>query len=512
MTTMDQIHDIRNRYYAKGDNISKISSAMKLDRKTVRKYVEKDDWNQPLPKPIKERQFCPKLDDFKPTIDEWLERDKKAKRKQRHTAQRVFNRLCEEFPNTFNCSYRTVAAYFKQRKAEIFSNLPESFLPLEHGPGEAQVDFGDAQFFEKGRLYDGKYLVVSFPYSNQGYLQLFHGENMECLLEGMDAIFRHIGGVPFKLWFDNTRTIVTKVIRGGDRETTERFERFREHYHFQAVFCNPGEGHEKGNVENKVGYGRRNLFVPIPEFTSLAEYNKELLMRCDEDGSRDHYRRNDTITALFAEDRKHLNDLPRIALDLAKLVSVKTNNCGKFVLFNTGRHEYSVSPKYSDAFINLRITSSQVIVMDENFREIIPHPRLYGPDKQQSMNWIPYLNQLSKRPRALKYTGIYEMMPLTMQELLGRCTNTEIGSVLKVLSALTEKSGFESAVNTVNNAAAYGISDAESLKNIHRKLYSDTPELPPMPLGSSIPKLDQMPTNLIAYDIFLKKGGATNAR
>ena len=150
--------------------------------------------------------------------------------------------------------------------------------------------------------------------------------------------------------------------------------------------------------------------------------------------------------------------------------------------------------------------------MDENYRQIIRHPRLYGPDKQQSMNWIPYLNQLSKRPRALKYTGIYEMMPLTMQELLGRCTNTEIGGVLKVLSALTEKSGFESAVNTVNNAVAYGISDAESLKNIHRKLYSDTPELPPMPLGSSIPQLDQMPANLIAYDIFLKKGGAANAR
>lgn len=98
MITMDQIHNIRNRYYAKGDNISQISSTMKLDRKTVRKYVEKDDWNKQLPKPITERRFCPKLDNFKLTIDEWLEGDKKAKRKQRHTAQRVFNRLCEEFP------------------------------------------------------------------------------------------------------------------------------------------------------------------------------------------------------------------------------------------------------------------------------------------------------------------------------------------------------------------------------------------------------------------------------
>ena len=92
MTTMDQINDIRNRYYAKGENITQISTAMKMDRKTVRKYVEKEDWNQPLPIQVQKRPLCPKLEDFKPTIDQWLEEDKKAKRKQRHTARRVFNR------------------------------------------------------------------------------------------------------------------------------------------------------------------------------------------------------------------------------------------------------------------------------------------------------------------------------------------------------------------------------------------------------------------------------------
>ncbi len=46
---------------------------------------------------------------------------------------------------------------------------------------------------------------------------------------------------------------------------------------------NPGEGHEKGNVENKVGYQRRNFLVPIPHFTSLADYNRQLLSLCEED-------------------------------------------------------------------------------------------------------------------------------------------------------------------------------------------------------------------------------------
>ena len=69
---------------------------------------------------------------------------------------------------------------------------------------------------------------------------------MECLLEAMDAIFRHIEGVPPEIWFDNTSTIVTKIIKGGTRNITERFTHFQEHYGFKTVFCNPESGWEKG--------------------------------------------------------------------------------------------------------------------------------------------------------------------------------------------------------------------------------------------------------------------------
>ncbi len=224
MLTMDKIHDIRLRFFVKGENISQIANALKLDWKTVQKYVDMTDFNEPVPKPASEYCLCPKLDPYKPAIDKWLEEDKQAPRKQRHTAKRVFKRLKKEMPG-FNCSYRTVASYYAVKHKEIFSGARSGFLPLEHRPGEAQVDFGTADFYENGKRLTGKYLEVSFPYSNKGYLQLFYGENMECLLEGLDAIFRHIGGVPEELWFDNTKTIVTKVIRGGGRETTARFDR-----------------------------------------------------------------------------------------------------------------------------------------------------------------------------------------------------------------------------------------------------------------------------------------------
>lgn len=508
MLTMDKIHDIRLRFFVKGENITQIANSLQLDRRTVEKYVDMSDFNKPEPKPALDLRFCPKLEPYKPTIDQWLEEDKQAPRKQRHTAKRVFNRLRKEIEG-FNCSYRTVASYYAVKRKEMFNGSKGGFLPLEHSPGEAQVDFGAADFYENGRRVSGKYLEVSFPYSNKGYLQLFYGENMECLLEGLDAIFRHIGVVPGEVWFDNTKTIVTKVIRGGGRETTERFNRFREHYRFQAVFMNPGEGHEKGNVENKVGYQRRNFLVPLPRFLSLSDFNRQLLVMCEEDADREHYRYNETIEERFKEDIKHCHPLPEIGFDLSGKASITTNNWGKFYL-NKGMHEYSASPKHANMAVNLKFTSSLVIVMDENYREIVRHHRLYGDTKQQSMNWLPYLRQLSIRPRALKYSGIYDMMPSAMKQFLEGCSNGETGKVLKVLAELTDRSGFESALCTINQALCYGASDAESLKNLYRRIYADVPELPPMPLMSDIPKVDQMKTNLISYDIFLRKGGTAN--
>lgn len=125
------------------------------------------------------------------------------------------------------------------------------FIPLKHIPEEAQVDFGATDFYENGRLHSGNYLNMSFPHSNQGYTQLFKGENQKCLFHGMINIFNHIGGVPSRIWFDNASTIVTNILKSGKRDLTDGFMRFKNHFGFEAAFCNPSSGHEKGFVETR---------------------------------------------------------------------------------------------------------------------------------------------------------------------------------------------------------------------------------------------------------------------
>ena len=466
MLTMSRIDEIRRAYFEEGKTISGISAEYALDRKTVRKYVMKEDFNAVVPSAGREA-MQPKLDPYKKTIDEWLEGDMKARRKQRHTAKRVYDRLVETHAG-FDCSYRTVAAYVGSRRKSLYAT-DRAALPLVHKAGEAQADFGSADFYLNGKLYDGNYLNVSFPYSNAGYLQLFKGENAECLFEGLTTIFVRLGGIPPRIWFDNASTLVAAVLKGGARDLTQGFLRFKEHHGFIAAFCNPNAGHEKGNVENKVGYHRRNLLVPVPEFVDLDAYNRTLLDRSVEDHGRAHYRFDGSIAQRHEEDRKALLPLPAAAYDCAGYERRRVDAWGKIRL--TPAHVYSTAPKYAGATILVRKTANDVIPLDGSHRAITVHKRLYGSGKQEAMDWLPYLTQLSRNPGALKYTGIREMLPDPLRRYLDGLERAEQGKVLKVLANLSERDGFDKAVESVAEAVRRNLPDLDSLVTLHDYLH-----------------------------------------
>jgi len=497
-------------YYCEGRSISEIHRETGYARETIRDCISQDDWNEKFKETTTGRSF-EKLNKFKNEINSWLYEDKKAKKKQRHTAKRVFERLKEIHGEKFDCSYRTVAEYVAILKGEIFTKKSEGSLPLEHNPGEAQVDFGEAEYYERGKLFCGKYLNLSFPYSNKGYFQLYRGENQECLFEGLIAIFNHIGGIPTRIWFDNPSTMVAKILKDGERKLTEEFLRFMEHHKFEAVFCNPDSGNEKGNVEGKVGYHRRNMLVPIPRFDDLLVFNKSLLEKCELDAEREHYRKNSTIQELNQEDKKELIDLPVNGFDPCKYITVRTNGFGKFYL-NSNLHEYSVAPKYANSKVLVKLSANNVIPLDESQREIVVHERFYGNTKQQSMKWIPYLTQLARSPRALKYTGIYQMLPEIIRTYLDRQSKGDTGKVLQTIAILTEKNGFESAVESVENALLYDVNDIDSLKNLHSRLFGKVITLPPMHFSNTVPELKTIITNLENYDAVIRKAGTKDVR
>lgn len=179
--------------------------------------------------------------------------------------------------------------------------------------------------------------------------------------------------------FDNMSSAVKKIKSSGEREITEGFRRLQCHYGFESNFCNPAKGNEKGSVENYVGYSRRNYFVPVPEFTCLEEYNKELLYKCTSDMVRVHYKKGEKVKSLFEEEKPILLSLPEAEFDCWKYVFVKTNSQG---LLRFDHNSYSSSCNLANTRVLLKVGANEIIVFEEDGTEVVRHQRLYFNYKQ----------------------------------------------------------------------------------------------------------------------------------
>ena len=223
----------------------------------------------------------------------------------------VFDRLKAEYPEQLTVKQRTVVRYVSTKKKELYRKASDCAIYGSHPFGEAQLDFGEVYYYDKDDVLKKCYeLVISFPASNGTYVQLCRSQNQECLLEAMHRIFEYMGGVPSRILFDNMSSAVAKVLPAGKRKLVDQFSRFVLHYRFKADFCNVGKGNEKGHVEGKVGYERRNFMVPVPKIEDLNQYNQYLFKICDEDMQREHYEKLSLISALFSRDQQHFLKLP----------------------------------------------------------------------------------------------------------------------------------------------------------------------------------------------------------
>jgi transposase len=187
MNQIDEIKELQRQ----GLGPQEIAGRLNLDRKTVAKYMRVEDFNGAL---SRKKASVSKLDPWKPKIDEWLLEDRRMRFKQRHTAKRIHERLLAEYPGAYRCSYPLVQRYLKEKKRE--RGAERGYLELVGPPGEAQADFGEADVVEGGVRRTIKYLCLSLPHSNGGFVQTFGGETAEYVGQGLGTIFHHIGGVP----------------------------------------------------------------------------------------------------------------------------------------------------------------------------------------------------------------------------------------------------------------------------------------------------------------------------
>jgi hypothetical protein len=275
------------------------------------------------------------------------------------------------------------------------------------------------------------------------------------------------------------------------------------HYGFQSNFCNPNSGNEKGSVEAKVGYHRRNLLVPVPEFKSLKEFNKELLEKCDKDMNRMHYKGHGLIKDLFEEDIIEFFKLPDAPFEVYLHQFAKADNYGKAKF--DGRI-YSTSPNMAGQQVMLKVGAYDVDVLDYNSNFIVTHCRLYG-DEKESMVWVPYLELMSKRPTALKYTGLFNQLPATLKEYMNQCDYVNKKQALKLFTKMTADTNIDSAIAAFEESIKCGTSDVDSIWATYCRLTAGRlPELE-ICLSETIPKLKKYTPDITVYDKLMIAGG-----
>lgn len=496
---MTQIQDIRYLTKVQGLSYAQVKEITGCSYETIKKYEEMNDFTSRLT--IRSKKTT-KLDGFKEIIRKWISSDIGMPRKQRHTAKRIHDRLLTLYPETYIASYRTLCVYVNEVKAE-FKLGKEEYLKLVHYEQEAQVDFGKVTFIEKGKEVSGSYLVMSFPYSNAGFIQIFRGETQECLLEGLKTIFKHIGRVPSEIWFDNLTAAVK--LKNSERVLNDSFKRFCAHYNFKPVFCNPASGNEKGNVENKVGYLRRNLLVPIPNFVDINAFNKRLLKECDEDHNRVHYEKNLLIKDLLQEQLLKNQKVNEIDFEVFRLEKRIVNKYGNIEL---DTNSYSVNTSLRGTEVLVKIEANKLIILDSDYRKIIEHNRSFEKN-QEIISYRESLDLIIKKINALENSQFYQKLPTVWKDFLKDKDKTQKRQYLKVLSKILIHDSLELATVVLQEAIKRSCLNVDSILTIyHNYLERDLIQETLKELPENTPLIDEYEINLGMYDKLM--GGKRN--
>lgn len=390
MLKVNQYEFIRTGFRVYGYSITEIAKITGHSRNTVRKALKQEYSGYTK----RSHQPFPALEPYKKVIDTWLMDDKEQHSKQRHTARRIYNRLVKE--HGFQGAESSVRRYVRQAKTRLGIGGKKAFIPgLPEAGLEAELDWGEFNAIIAGKLQKLRLFCMRSKYSGKCFVRAYPMERQQALFDAHIRAFQFFNGIFRRLIYDNLTTAVQKVLKGKQRLEQDNFSRFRAYYTFEAFFCNPGEGHEKGGVEGLVGFARRNFLVPVPEVNSLKELNQSLLEECMAYGGHVISGQEQTVEELFQQEKDYLLSLPQIPYANELTVPGKVDH---YSTVTVDKNRYSVPTQHVGFKVQAVLSVDQVEIF-QGGEKIAVHDRAFGNSK-----WVlephHYLDLLYQRPGA----------------------------------------------------------------------------------------------------------------
>ncbi len=393
MLTLELREHIRRAYYIDHRSIRQLAEEVGHSRDTISRVISENppDASQ---RPRRNKP-SPVFGPFQPRIDELMERNERLPKKQRYTANKIFEVLQSE--GYQGCASRVrqyIAAWKRVHEA------PDVFIPLEFEPGQdAQCDWGEAIAVIGGVRQTVQVFVMRLCYSRKTFVMCFPSQKQESFFYGHVQAYKFFEGVPVRISYDNLATAVKLALEKGRRRSEQRsFTAFRSHYLFESHFCTPAQGHEKGQVEHSVGFGRRNYMVPVPEVEDWESLNRLILERCLKDDERQVSRQPTTIGQAWEYEQPFLRPLPPFEFDCCDIAMVHLTPYSQ-ATFETNRYSVPVNRARRDVMI--KAYPFHIDILDKTTL-LARHPRSYARE-QDIFDPLHYLSLLEQRPGAFDY-------------------------------------------------------------------------------------------------------------
>lgn len=320
-------------------------------------------------------------------------------------------------------SYDRVAAFarlWRQEQQEAKRTASNrTYVPLSFAPGEAfQFDWSEDYVMING--VNTKLQIAHFrlSHSRAFFVRAYLLQTHEMLFDAHYHAFQAFGGIPERGIYDNMKIAVDKVGRGKERTVNRRFQAMVSHYLFEAEFCNPASGWEKGQVEKQVRDVRHQIWQSAPTFDSLAELNHWLAQRCcdlwQELPHPEDKRR--TLHDYWQAEHEALMAVPTAFDGFVEFNKRVRSTC--LITFETNR--YSVPASFANRPVSLRVYADRLVIVAEA-QVIATHERVFTRDHSASgktiYDWRHYLSVVQRKPGALRNGAPFNELPECFKQL-----------------------------------------------------------------------------------------------
>ena len=349
-------------------------------------------------------------------------------------AKRIYDRLVAE------CSFTGGETTVRRLVRELREKPQEAFVPLAFPAGDAmQIDWGEATVYLNGVKTVVNLFCARLCYSGAPMVLAYRRQNEESFLDALVQVFQYFGGVPKRVIFDNGKVAVKDGF-GAHARKQAGYAALAAHYGFEAVFCNPASGNEKGLVEGLVGYSRRNTCVPVPKVDTIEDLNRMLREKCQKYLSHQIRGKEASVGTMLVREKGLLYPLPGYPFDPCKRASGRVD---RFCTVRFDTNNYSVPAVYCGREVAIKAGPETVSMYYEG-RCIAQHRRCL--ERKQNVYVLEhYLPLLEKKGRAIFYARPVQdtlpayfiqwlqkldLSPKELVEILNRCKDEDCDTIM----------------------------------------------------------------------------------